>query len=80
MNELLPIPLELLILIALWTLPWKGYALWLAARKGSKVWFVALLLVNTAAILEIAYIFYFSKKKKKGELGDGRDGFPLSRE
>ena len=70
----------LLILVLLWSIPWKGYALWLAARKGDRKWFIALLVVNTVGLLEIFYIFYFSKRKKKGELGDGNDGFPLSRE
>lgn len=51
----------LMVLLALWTLPWKGVALWKAARRGSKPWFVALLVLNTLAILEILYIFVFSK-------------------
>lgn len=45
-----------------WTLPWKGIALWKAARSGHKIWFIALLIVNTLAILEIVYIFIFSRK------------------
>jgi len=53
-----------LLLIALWTLPWKGVALWKSARNKQTAWFVAILILNTLAILEIAYIFYFSKKKK----------------
>jgi len=53
------------LLIILWTLPWKGVALWLAARNNQKKWFIALLILNTLAILEITYIFYFSKKKPK---------------
>lgn len=52
----------LLVLAALWTIPWKGVALWRAARNGQMKWFVALLVINTLAILEITYIFYFSKK------------------
>lgn len=52
-----------LIVIALWTLPWKAVALWKAARSGSKAWFVVLLIINTLAILEILYIFVFSKRK-----------------
>lgn len=48
--------------IMFWSLYWKGRALWLAARKGSLYWFVALMLINTAGLLEIAYIYYFSKK------------------
>ncbi len=53
------------LLIAAWTLPWKGVALWRAARNNHKGWFVALLILNTMAVLEIVYIFYFSKRKKK---------------
>ena len=45
------------VLIALWTLPWKGYALWHAARLKHTKWFIALLVLNTLAILEIIYIF-----------------------
>jgi len=52
-----------LFLILAWTLPWKGMALWKAGRNSQKGWFVALLVINTLAILEIIYIFYFSKKK-----------------
>ncbi|MCK4805764.1 MAG: hypothetical protein KAS91_01085 [Candidatus Pacebacteria bacterium] len=49
--------------VLLWTLPWKGVALWKASRNDHKWWFIALLLLNTMAILEIIYIFFFSKKK-----------------
>jgi len=51
-------------LMVAWALPWKGIALWRAARLGNKKWFVALLVVNTLGILEILYIFIFSKKKR----------------
>jgi hypothetical protein len=56
---------SLLLLVYLWTLPWKAWALWIAARKGQRVWFAVLLVVNTLAILEILYIFVFSKAKPK---------------
>ncbi len=49
-------------LVIVWSLVWKGLALWRAAREGEKVWFIVLLLVNTAGILEILYLFVFSKK------------------
>ena len=52
-----------LLLILAWTLPWKGVALWRAARNNQIGWFIALLLLNTLAILEIVYLFYFSKPK-----------------
>ncbi len=51
-------------LLLIWSLIWKGLALWKAARLGSKVWFVVLLVVNTVGILEILYLYAFSKKQK----------------
>jgi len=55
----------LLFGVLLWTLPWKGVALWKAARNSHKKWFVVLLVINTLAILEIVYIFFFAKKKEE---------------
>lgn len=51
------------LLVALWVTPWKGVALWRAAGNKQLVWFICLLILNTLAILEIIYIFGFSKKK-----------------
>ena len=56
--------LILFVLVLVWSLAWKGIALWKAARAGSKNWFVVLLIINTLGILEILYIFVFSKKEK----------------
>jgi len=55
----------LIVVVMIWTIPWKGFALWKSARNNDKVWFIVLLLVNTLAILEIVYIFVFSNKKKR---------------
>lgn len=55
----------IIILAAIWTIPWKGLALWRAARNQSTAWFVVLLIINTLGILEIIYIFAFSKKGKE---------------
>ncbi|XOB41693.1 MAG: DUF5652 family protein [Candidatus Nealsonbacteria bacterium] len=57
----------IILLAVLWVLPWKGVALWRAARNSHKGWFVAILVINTMAILEIIYIFFFSKKKQPKE-------------
>jgi methionyl-tRNA synthetase len=51
----------LLLVIAVWSLAWKLGALWKSARKGSIIWFIVIGLVNTVGILEILYIFIFSK-------------------
>lgn len=40
----------------------KGYALWHAAKRDEKWWFIALLVINTAGILELVYIIFFLKK------------------
>jgi hypothetical protein len=55
----------LLIVLLVWSLIWKGIALWKAAQNGSKVWYIIMLVANTVGILEIIYIFFFSKKKEK---------------
>jgi len=52
----------LLFVVLVWSLVWKGMALWKSAKEGSKVWFVVLLLVNTVGILDILYLYVFSKK------------------
>ena len=51
------------LLIMIWALFWKGCALWIAAKNNQKGWFLALLILNTAGILEIVYIFFIAKKK-----------------
>ncbi len=51
------------IIAAVWTIPWKGIALWKSAKNGQKAWFIVLFLLNTLALLEIIYIFFFAKKK-----------------
>ena len=53
-----------ILLIIVWVLPWKGVALWKAAKKSDKFWFIVLLVLNTFAVLEILYIFWLSKEKK----------------
>ncbi len=58
---------NLLLLALAWSLPWKGIALWKAANKKDKWWLITILIVNTLAVLEIFYIFYFSKR------GDGKN-------
>lgn len=51
--------------VTLWSLPWKGMAMWKAARASDKKWFIALLIVNTAGILDILYLYVFSVKKEQ---------------
>lgn len=52
----------LFVLLIIWSLIWKGIALWKSARLTDKAWFIVLLIVNTVGILEIFYIFVFAKR------------------
>jgi len=59
-----------LLPLLVWATVWKGWALWLAARRGELPWFIALLIINTVGILEIFYIFVIAKQKDAKEMGE----------
>jgi Family of unknown function (DUF5652) len=52
-----------LLVLVLWSIFWKGLALWHSAQRKQIWWFVILLVVNTAGILEIIYLFGVAKLK-----------------
>lgn len=62
-QEFLDQNLWWIVPLALWELVWKGIALWKAARADARNWFIALLLINSAGVLPILYIYVFSKTK-----------------
>lgn len=51
-----------LAVVGVWELLWKGIALWKAGRNKQLAWFVVMLLLNTAGILEICYLLLFQPK------------------
>lgn len=55
--------LGLAFVAAIWSLAWKGLALWHAGRQGDNWWFIAILLINSVGILEIVYLFFVLKLK-----------------
>ena len=59
----------------IWSLPWKGIALWKSARNRQKVWFICLLLLNTLAILDVTYLIWFQKDRnlKPKDKGDHKE-------
>lgn len=57
-----------LLIVVVWTIAWKGWALWRAAKNDQKQWFVAILVVNTVGLLEIAYLVFFQKKGRYWEI------------
>lgn len=52
----------IMLVLIVWTLYWKYKALWYAAKHDHKWWFIAVLVINTMGILEILYLYYFSKR------------------
>lgn len=54
--------LWIILITIFWVFPWKGYSLWTAAKLNQKRWFVALLVLNTFAVLDIFYVFFVAKK------------------
>lgn len=54
-----------IVLLAIWSIIWKGLALWRAAQNKQKAWYIVMLIINTAGILEILYLYIISPKKKK---------------
>jgi hypothetical protein len=55
----------LLIVITVIDLILRGLALWRSARAGQSVWFVVLLIVNTAGILPVIYLLL--QRNRPGE-------------
>ncbi len=53
-----------LVPLIVWTIAWKGMALWKSGRNNQPYWFVALLVINTLGLLEIVYLVWFQKKRK----------------
>ncbi len=54
-----------LLIALMWSLPWKGFALWRAARNKQSAWFIVILLLQTVGILEIFYLFFFQQDKNE---------------
>ena len=65
LNTLPPYFFFYIIPLILWEGVWKGIALWKSARQGQLLWFIAILVVNSAGILPILYIVFFQSKTTK---------------
>ncbi len=55
------------IALLVWMFVWKGFALWRAAHRNEKWWFIIFLIVHTMGILEILYLFLFAREKTEEE-------------
>ncbi len=47
---------RILAAVVVWDLVWRGMALWRAAKRREPIWFVSLLVLNTAGVLPIVYL------------------------
>ena len=60
------------IALSIWSLIWKGFALWRASRNNQRNWFIAVLIFNTAGLLPIIYLIWYkpqqTKLKKKSQM------------
>lgn len=52
-----------ILLILFWSIFWKGIALWRAANLNQRNWFLVILVISSLGIIELVYLFGFSKKK-----------------
>jgi len=49
------------LILLIWSMFWKGIALWTASQRKQKIWFVGLFIFNTFGILEIIYLLFIAK-------------------
>ncbi len=56
--------LPAIALLIIWSITWKGLALWRAAERREKLWFIFFLLVHTLGIVEMIYIFIIARDRK----------------
>lgn len=63
MNGFNQFPPFVFFILFLWSIFWKGLALWRAAKNNQIYWFIAFLLIQSVGILEIVYLFKFCKEK-----------------
>lgn len=57
----------LIAIVGIFDLVLKAFALWHSARGRQLVWFIFLMIMNTAGILPIIYLLFFKKKESVGK-------------
>jgi len=63
LNPETPQGLAVLIVLSIWGLIWKSLGFWKSARSSDRAWFISFIIFQTVGILEILYLFKFSKDK-----------------
>lgn len=52
----------IIIVLAIWDLFWRFLAMWKAAKRDQKGWFICLGIFSTAGILPIIYLLIYKDK------------------
>jgi methionyl-tRNA synthetase len=55
----------LIVLMIIWSLIWKGFALWKSARNGQTAWFIIFMTINTIGLLEIGYLIMMKEARDR---------------
>ena len=63
--DMLNLNSTLFYLLIIWSVIWKSIELWHEARNKQLAWFIALIVINTAGVLEVLYLIFF--RKNRGE-------------
>lgn len=62
-QQVLTILFWTILALGVWSLIWKGLALWRAAKNEHKWWFFFMLIIHSLGILEIVYLIVYRKNK-----------------
>jgi len=62
-NEILKLPIPLLIVLMVWDTVWKVVAFWKSARNNHLAWFICIAIFNTIGVLPIIYLIKYRKRK-----------------
>ncbi len=57
--------ITIVIIIGLWDGVWKLVAMWKAAQRKSKGWYIVLAVINSIGILPIIYLWITKRKEKE---------------
>jgi len=65
LETLSGISLILTGILIIWELIWKGFGLWYSARNKNNIWFIFILIINSAGILPIIYFLTHREQIRK---------------
>ncbi|MEK6923245.1 MAG: DUF5652 family protein [Nanoarchaeota archaeon] len=59
--------LPVIVITIVWDLFWKAWGLWISSQRKEKIWFVLILIINSAGILPIIYLWLRLWRKKASD-------------